>query len=183
MRSVLWIVMMATSSTASAAGWGDDVWGVARWGEQEERCDGADQNFDGLVDEGNVCKCKSANYLGTDYVACRTRTSYFDADAACYEMGYSLVEINDTFENDWIMSGLGVTWPSKTWWTGGNDIAAEGVYEWPSGALFAFADWYPNQPDNFGGQQHCIGIWPAGPAWFDTRCERPMGFVCENITR
>jgi len=44
-----------------------------------------------------------------------------------------------------------------------------------------FTRWYTSQPDNAGGREGCVNIWPEKSyRWNDQRCETALCFVCEN---
>jgi len=44
-----------------------------------------------------------------------------------------------------------------------------------------FAVWYRGQPDNQGGIEKCVNIWPdRNYRWNDQRCDSRFCFVCEN---
>ena len=45
----------------------------------------------------------------------------------------------------------------------------------------SFTYWGTGQPDNHGGNEHCVNIWPSvGYEWNDQTCDSRFCFVCEN---
>ena len=47
--------------------------------------------------------------------------------------------------------------PSSFFWTSGCDFAGKkDFYWWGSGKRVTYAEWWPTQPDNCGGNEYCI---------------------------
>jgi hypothetical protein len=66
--------------------------------------------------------------------------------------GGNLVTINDAAENAWVATTfLNYGGMSRDLWTGLNDVATEGTYQWVSGEPFTYSNWQPGQPDNGDG--------------------------------
>jgi len=87
-------------------------------------------------------------------------------------------------------------------WTAGRDLGSRqfywasysnsrqltviGIYEadymWYSSDM-RFTLWYPGQPDNSNGLEHCVNIWPMKYyKWNDEDCSHHYCFVCEDRT-
>lgn len=71
-------------------------------------------------------------------------------------------------------------------WLGGSDVAQEGKFIWDSdgGVVSAgYTNWAPTQPDDAGGNEDCIHIYPQAsfnqPYWNDWPCSQLNPFVCE----
>lgn len=46
---------------------------------------------------------------------------------------------------------------------------------------FTFTNWHPHEPDNMGGLESCVNIWPRQNfTWNDESCLTQMCFVCEE---
>ena len=44
-----------------------------------------------------------------------------------------------------------------------------------------FTFWASRQPDNSGGSENCVTIWPnRNYEWNDARCSHELCFICEN---
>jgi hypothetical protein len=206
LASAAFMAGLLSSSSALAAGWGTGVWNTMEWGEPVEfcgdnicstsetagscaidcfdSCDGVDNDNNGTIDDGNVCRCFTASFMGSDYAACTRPTGFDDAEAACDALGgYDLITMDDATEDLEVQTRLVNAWPNRVWWTSGNDIDSEGNFVWAGGMPFSYTNWYgQNQPDDFGGAQDCVGMWPGGFGWFDMNCDREMAFVCERET-
>ena len=67
-------------------------------------------------------------------------------------------------------------------WLGGTDTKEEGVWRWADGgkipAQLLEDNWAKGQPDNYGGDQNCVGQNGAG-AWEDASCASRHQFVCQ----
>jgi hypothetical protein len=124
----------------------------------DERCNGVDDDQDSLVDEDNVCSCRSGSFLGSDYLGCARQVTFDEARAACMNQGYDLVEIDDPTEQFAIQRRLSNTWQPRGWWLGATDAAVEGTFTWQSGAPFLFTNWHSTQPDAFLEDQDCVGL-------------------------
>ncbi|NJM96063.1 MAG: hypothetical protein HC800_01575 [Phormidesmis sp. RL_2_1] len=74
-----------------------------------------------------------------------------EAQAEAKRLGGNLVTINDAAEEAWIRSTFS---SSEQMWTGLNDVAVEGQFEWVSGEAVTYTNWSPGQPDNGGGTEH-----------------------------
>ncbi len=86
-------------------------------------------------------------------------------------IGGNLVTINDETENDWLLATFLALLPEyNNFWTGFNDVAVEGSWEWVSGEPVTYTNWAPGQPDDAGGEDYCwlIGVnYPEYKDWND----------------
>ena len=145
-----------------------------------ERCNGADETCDGVIDEGGCPGCTTAWRAGRTYLFCTTAVGWSTARTACESIpGYHLVRIDDSGENDWVSAtarsvaggafwiGLRQSGSSWTWWNGGASYTA----------------WGSDQPDNggFGGSaEDCAEInYRSNATWNDAVCDNGRGYVCE----
>ena len=56
----------------------------------------------------------------------------------------------------------------------------EGTWVWTNGVSVVTLYWYPGQPDNSGGRQHCLVVNFHEPGkWDDETCTRSLPFVCQ----
>ena len=83
------------------------------------------------------------------------------AETNAVNLGGNLATINDANENYFVAElAPFATYPLyKGVWIGGNDVGAEGVWEWSSGQDFSYTNWITGRPDNeFGGQDYLFLI-------------------------
>lgn len=81
-------------------------------------------------------------------------------------LGGNLVTINNAAENAWVVTTFmnygGVT---RDLWTGLNDAATEGTFQWVSGESFTYSNWEPGTPDNGAGyvpNENYVHIYGGG---------------------
>jgi hypothetical protein len=158
-----------------------------RFAGQTETCNGIDDDCDGDADVGAGCPCTTSPWGGHTYLFCDwTWTTWESARTECLGLGYDLVTIDDSSEDDWLHGRLLDISPSpdavydKAWWTGYNDRAAEGTTEWASGAAVTYEGYFYNSSNWSGrdcvsaGQVVLYYVW----AWED--CADTRRFICEN---
>ena len=65
-------------------------------------------------------------------------------------------------------------------YAGASDLAVEGEWLWVDGATFS-GPWGPGQPNNMGGDQHCIVMETAyGYNFSDVSCFTNYKFLCQT---
>lgn len=67
-------------------------------------------------------------------------------------------------------------------WIGGTDVVVENTFVWTgSGQTFTYINWGPGNPDNSGGNQHCVILYqPSDYKWHDTQCTNTNSYICEK---
>jgi hypothetical protein len=144
---------------------------------------------------GVGCTCES--FGSHAYWFCKTPTGRADALAVCVSGGLSLVRIDDDGENTWLLdtaTSLGMISstlvPSDLLFTGANDIAQEGNWQWadgvqywsggPSGSAVGglYANWMPMDPQT-STNRRCAGIFFTGK-WQARSCTALQPYVCEG---
>jgi hypothetical protein len=65
-------------------------------------------------------------------------------------------------------------------WIDGIDMGSEGSFYWSSNGkqVGSVADFAANQPDNFGGREHCLMINKL-KTWNDLACDIKLRYICE----
>uniref|UniRef100_A0AAG5D1E6 C-type lectin domain-containing protein n=1 Tax=Anopheles atroparvus TaxID=41427 RepID=A0AAG5D1E6_ANOAO len=112
--------------------------------------------------------------------------SFLEAWRFCMAQGMKLATISSANDSQLITAAINRSNnPKGPWWIGGTDLGMEGSFVWIAtntlvGRPFGYFDFSPGQPDNAGGNEHCleIGRW-GGVAWNDAACDRPQRFICE----
>ncbi len=101
--------------------------------------------------------------------------------------GY-LVSITSAAEDSFILTTFN---PSQygALWTGGTDVASEGVFEWvdgpEDGQIFrdgtlntGYTNWFPGEPNDSGGEDH-VEIGFFGSFWNDRPGVQPWSYIVE----
>jgi Ca2+-binding RTX toxin-like protein len=76
--------------------------------------------------------------------------SWTQAQAQAVSLGGNLVAVNDAAENQFLVNTFGGT---ERLWIGLTDEVTEGTFKWVNGEAVTYTNWYPNQPDNAGGNE------------------------------
>ncbi|XP_052806091.1 macrophage mannose receptor 1-like [Mya arenaria] len=108
--------------------------------------------------------------------------SWLDAHSECTSLrGGHLVSIESASEQSYV-AGKVQSLNSLAVWTGANDRATEGGWQWIGGAPFAFFNWADGQPDGAGGNgTDCVAMFTQTGLWDDLDCSARNGFVCEKL--
>ncbi|XP_014827725.1 PREDICTED: galactose-specific lectin nattectin-like isoform X2 [Poecilia mexicana] len=102
-----------------------------------------------------------------------------DAEKFCISIGGNLASIHSSEEHTFVSEMVQrATGYSRDTWIGGYDAVSEKTWLWSDGSDLTYQRWYSNQPDNSGGNQHCMEINYAGDYWNDMPCTSNMPFVC-----
>ncbi|XP_030286164.1 tenascin-X-like isoform X5 [Sparus aurata] len=132
-----------------------------------------------------------------DVASAQTRQFYFvssplnwtDAQSFCRQTYTDLATIENTADVNAVISTAshytGKAWiglydeliNSWRWSLNDSSFYGEGETE--------FRNWYTGQPNNLGGQQHCVELFTGSPyfgTWGDTQCSVEKPFVCYNGT-
>ncbi len=152
--------------------------------EPEEICNGIDDDCNGVIDEAGVCdsNCTREEYNGHVYLFCNEELNWFEAEAQCNSMNYTLVKIDNGDENTWVFNQKTSLLSGNNIFIGLNDLAQEGNYRWNYEAVgYLYNNWEtPYQPDNAGNNENCIEMRSQG-TWNDWVCtNKNQAYVCEN---
>ncbi|MCM3903390.1 MAG: PEP-CTERM sorting domain-containing protein [Pyrinomonadaceae bacterium] len=108
------------------------------------------------------------------------------SQSAAVALGGNLVTINDSAENAWVFTTFagfgGVT--NRFLWIGLNDVAVEGTFEWANGELLTFTNWSFGEPNNTGGNENYVGMYPiafSGGEWNDFNNGTFQGFESGGV--
>ena len=104
------------------------------------------------------------------------KMTWQQAQAYAEQLGGNLVTINDAAEEDWLQQTYGT---DLTFWSGFNDIAAEGNWQWASGQQVTYTNWAPGEPNNAGNQDWGTFNWGAADQWDDNSAATELFGVIE----
>jgi hypothetical protein len=92
--------------------------------------------------------------------------TWTEAEATAVALGGHLVTVNDSTENAWIASRFN---DAFYLWMGLSDAVHEGHYVWSSHQPVSYANWYPGEPNNFGGDEDYVNMYTfvPGAQWND----------------
>ena len=94
------------------------------------------------------------------------------AQAFAQNLGANLVSIQSQDENNCIVSSLvnlGLNTLTDVIWIGHNDEATEGTFVWYDQSPVTYTNWAGGEPNNAGGNEDCVQIYPDG-FWNDLPC-------------
>lgn len=91
------------------------------------------------------------------------------AQAFAQSLGANLVSIQSLAENQCLINDLNSKNQGGVIWIGFNDENVEGVFEWYDGSPVTYTNWAPGEPNNSGGNEDCVQIYPNG-SWNDLPC-------------
>lgn len=149
-----------------------------------ETCDGADEDCDGVIDNGTCTDCTRGTAGASTYLWCgATERSFDDAVRDCASRGYQLVVIESAAENA-AVAALAAGGPDA--WIGLSDAAAEGTWVWVDGQLaesggvaMMYVNWRAGEPANGDGDD-CAELDPGdGGRWNDVGCGGTRPILCE----
>ena len=147
-----------------------------------ETCNGADDNCDGIVDDGGDCPCPVEVYNNKTYLICSAESSWFNALSTCQGAGYNLVTTNDAQEDQWVYDEINRRGLPDAW-IGFNDIDSEGSFVWVSGEPITWTHWDQGEPNDGGdsGEDCAVIMTRDGrrTEWDDRPCDTLRPWVCE----
>ena len=142
---------------------------------------------DGIDSDCDSKDCEADFHDGTYFAYCSKEEAWHISDlrSMCSDMGYDgLATVRNASDNVFLTDFV----PSPTGFiVGGNDIASEGTWVWDSGYPMSFTNWASGEPNNGGGEEHCLALHGAGHGggwdyqWNDTLCSHTgaIRYVCE----
>ena len=100
------------------------------------------------------------------------------AEAFCQAEGGHLASVGSSATEDYLTKGLANRGYDRAWF-GGSDIEEEGTWKWADCTPWEFTFWKAGEPNNFGGNQHCL--WHhIYHSWDDYKCSEEQVFVCSK---
>ncbi|XP_063405773.1 perlucin-like [Mytilus trossulus] len=103
--------------------------------------------------------------------------------STCKSLDSMLAEPKDMIAINFLKSNAKMF--QETFWLGGSDLAAEGVWVWTtSGQGFTVTDWHTStihEPNNENGTEHCLNMNKhLDYEWNDDNCWNENRFACEK---
>jgi hypothetical protein len=169
-----------------------------------ERCNGHDDNCNGVVDE-QACNNRANGTTGCvgfvidsrpdhGYMLCPTTAkTYADAQQACEQQSMRLAWLETKAENDGVSAKVSALTADEVTF-GANDIDDEGTWVWDGidGFQFwkgdetgkvvdaAFSAWAPGTPNDDNGGEDCAVLNPVNGVWGDRACATQYPYLCEE---
>ena len=119
---------------------------------------------------------------GNWYYFCEAPMSFADARSFCRSFGTDLVIIDGIAENQVVRQII----PDNVWLGLSDPARTLDPYDfvWVDGSAAGFTNWYPGEPNNTGGGEHCAEMMAAfnGLAgyWNDLPCDNVKAVLCET---
>ncbi|XP_063420059.1 perlucin-like [Mytilus trossulus] len=109
--------------------------------------------------------------------------SWLNAQNSCRGHDARLAEVDNKAQSDYLMLMARTLGKDHNYWLGGRDDVVEGTWMWSStDEFFTYTDWYPEQPNNYLGNQDCLHMHAAfNMKWQDESCTTLGRYICEKI--
>ncbi|XP_056615856.1 ladderlectin-like isoform X2 [Triplophysa dalaica] len=98
------------------------------------------------------------------------------AEKNCQSLDANLASVRSKAQNEFLLSLV----PVNTYaWIGGHDGEMEKQWLWTDGSPFDYTNWCKTEPNNSGGNEHCLEInFTDNHCWNDETCTMPKGYIC-----
>ncbi|KRF98768.1 uncharacterized protein Dwil_GK27421 [Drosophila willistoni] len=116
------------------------------------------------------------------FIETEVKKNWHDAYATCRQMGAHLISFNTADEWVAIVSYLKYNNIDYPYWSSGCDLVKEGSHSWfPTGDPIALDIWYPGEPNNVRGVEHCdvFELYNGYPSLHDNNCESLRRYICQ----
>jgi len=118
------------------------------------------------------CPAGWKEYNGRCYKYVATKMTWADAEKHCLSLCGNMVSIRDAGEDKFVH-----TMKSGLKWIGAHDRVQKGLWLFSDGTKMVYTGWYPGEPNNLGGKQDCMQMFPNGK-WDDVGCDYKRASVC-----
>ncbi|XP_068838291.1 pulmonary surfactant-associated protein D [Capricornis sumatraensis] len=102
--------------------------------------------------------------------------TFQDAQQVCTQAGGQLPSPRSAAENE-ALTQL-ATAQNKAAFLSMTDTRKEGTFIYPTGEPLVYSNWAPQEPNNDGGSENCVEIFPNGK-WNDKVCGEQRLVICE----
>ncbi len=123
------------------------------------------------------------SYNGHYYYCSLDPATWTNANASSQSYGGYLASINSAGENNFLANILTI----QSAWIGLNDISNPGTFTWSNGDPLSYSNWYPQQPNNYDGNQNYVEMLSSG-LWNDQYNDSVLEYImeipgCVNVTQ
>ena len=140
-------------------------------------------NFQFSSDKDVYFLSGDVTFAGNHYKLMKKKLKQAEAQRKCKEWDRraNLASIHSQAEHDQMIELLKM-YDAKRAWIGGNDVGQEREWRWVDGSTFRWTKWYPGEPNNSGGNEHCMEL--VGDAWVknvwnDQSCDEQFMSICK----
>ncbi|XP_038071998.1 hepatic lectin-like [Patiria miniata] len=125
-----------------------------------------------------LCTAPWKKWGGSCYLITQKHLTNDDAREACRRLGAKMTAPRSDQENDFLAS---LAQGSKIW-VACTDRRQEGECEceWSQDGEGIYTNWREGEPNNYGGREDCVFLWPSDKKWNDVRCEIEIWAVCKR---
>ncbi|XP_063420133.1 perlucin-like [Mytilus trossulus] len=133
-----------------------------------------------------ACPSGFTTHENNCYVLLPVPTTWAEALRLCDAVKAKLAWIENGAENTFIVQMLkkaNITGHSTEVWLGGTDMLLEGMWMWADDMeLIQYTNWFPNEPNNAGNNQHCLGMMVNQDfKWDDYSCSLTNYPLCKRM--
>ena len=121
-----------------------------------------------------------------NYILCTDKASPEEMGPGCAALGARVAQLKTKAKQEQV-GRLASKLTSSPFWVAVTDVEYEGFWRWPDGTVLSRraavgdAPWHDNEPNNWGGQEHCAALnWRGVAKWNDLPCDNRLGFICEQ---
>ncbi len=145
---------------------------------------GAHVSWNPPVYSGSCGNCDNGAYIpgfiymgtfgGSQYYCSVNPATWPVAEASCLANGGSLASISSAGENNFLANILTI----QSAWIGLSDAASEGNFTWSNGEQLTYTNWYPQQPNDYAGNQDYVEMLSDGQ-WNDQYNYKALEYIME----
>ncbi|XP_033465981.2 type-2 ice-structuring protein-like [Epinephelus lanceolatus] len=106
--------------------------------------------------------------------------TWASAERNCLSLGGNLASVHNIQQDFDIQKVIFETvHRHRPAWIGGSDAEEDGQWFWSDGTPFRYRHWCSGEPNNQGGNQHCLQMnFSAHKCWDDLQCSNQLPSVC-----